>query len=263
MERFFQSLKKILFPVLGQKAYLKLLRKGFFLLYNAGLLRKNKSYEYHYFVRHLIRNDFQIVDLGANLGYYAGIFANLTKGKGKLICIEPVPPFYEILQSSLKKFRHCKTYNVALGLENRTIKMVIPKGYGYMRVGLANVASESASDENMYRFDAQMVIGSELLKDLPRLDYLKCDIEGYEEIVLPELKEILQKHRPIIQVEIGVSHLQPMITYLHSIQYERYRLKNGKLQKNLPIEPDHVEYIFLPAEKEQSIINSLEWKGLA
>ena len=36
------------------------------------------------------------------------------------------------------------------------------------------------------------------------MDYIKCDIEGYEWIVFQEIKDLIIQHRPIVQVEIAI-----------------------------------------------------------
>ena len=43
------------------------------------------------------------------------------------------------------------------------------------------------------QFSAQMRRGSELFAGLERLDFVKCDIEGYEVVVLTELRPLLER----------------------------------------------------------------------
>ena len=40
--------------------------------------------------------------------------------------------------------------------------------------------------------------GDQLFKDLPRLDFVKCDVEGLEYAVFSSMIETLTKHRPIL-----------------------------------------------------------------
>ena len=89
--------KRILFKLLKQRAYLKAMHRGFYFLYDLGVLKSDKRFKYHYIVKQLIKKDFTVIDIGANLGYFAKIFARLTP-QGKVICIEPILPFYQILQ---------------------------------------------------------------------------------------------------------------------------------------------------------------------
>ena len=96
-------IKKILFKLLSQEAYLKVLHRAFYFLYNLGFLKNNASFKYHYKIQELIEPDYTIVDIGANLGYFSKNFAKLAK-KGKVISIEPVPVFYKTLEYFLGNY---------------------------------------------------------------------------------------------------------------------------------------------------------------
>jgi hypothetical protein len=89
-------LKKILFIILGQRSYLKLLHRVFYLLYDLKFLGFNQKFKFHYAVKKIIKPDFIVLDLGANLGYFAKIFSRLAKN-GKVICVEPIPDFFSTL----------------------------------------------------------------------------------------------------------------------------------------------------------------------
>ena len=44
-------IKKILFKVMSQKGYLKTLHRGFYFLYNLGILKNDERFKYHYLVK--------------------------------------------------------------------------------------------------------------------------------------------------------------------------------------------------------------------
>jgi len=200
-------------------------------MYNLGLLKNDPVYKYHYFVKKLIRKGDTVIDLGANLGYFSSIFAGLVGSQGRVISIEPVKPFFEMLRARLSKYPQSTLYNYALGTSKATIQMAVPKNYGYLRTGLAHVAEKSNNQETDFLFDVEMVKGSELLAGVDAIQYIKCDIEGYEEFVLPELKPILQKHLPILQVETWGTHKAVVMDLLTGLGYDVYMLHEGKLLK--------------------------------
>jgi len=249
-----EAMKRFLFKVLGQEGYLKALQTGFFLSYRMGLLKNDPIYKYHYFVKELIRKGDTVVDLGANLGYFSKIFAQLVGPSGKVISIEPVKPFFKILQQELSSYKQSIRYNYALGTEKKIIEMAVPKNYGYLRTGLAHVAQKDNSAETDYLFEVEMMKGSELLSGLDRIDYLKCDIEGYEEYVLPELKPVLEKHLPLIQVETWGTHKAVVMNFLEGLGYRIYTLQNGKLLR-IAADNDNYpgDYLLVHPDKEQRI----------
>ena len=89
-------IKKILARILSQKAYLQTLHFVFYVMYDLRLLRGDKRFKYHYLIRKIIQEDYVVVDIGANLGYFAKNFSRLAK-QGKVIAIEPVPAFFNVL----------------------------------------------------------------------------------------------------------------------------------------------------------------------
>ncbi len=240
---------KILYKTLSQRNYLKFLNSSFLALYKAGLLKNNPKYEYHYFAKNLVAKGDTVIDLGANLGYYSNLFQEWVGAGGKLYSVEPVIPFNEILQWRLGDKKHVTILPYALGTEEKDITLVIPKDLGYLSTGLPNVydaATHGSLDDYGFKFQARMKQGSELFKDLDRLDFVKCDIEGYEEFVLPEMKSIFIKHKPIIQVETWGPHKKVVEQLFSNIGYEQFHLEKGKLRSTSNGHPDTtVDFIFV------------------
>lgn len=248
---------KILYNTLSQRNYLKFLNSSFLTLYKAGLLKNNPAYKYHYFAKNLVSSGDTVIDLGANLGYYSNLLQQWVGPSGKLYAVEPVIPFNEILQWRLGNKKHVTIFPYALGTEEKDITLVIPKDLAYLSTGLPNVYDKNTHGdlaEYGFKFDAKMKRGSELFKNLDRLDFVKCDIEGYEEFVLPELKPVLEKHKPIIQVETWGPHKKVVEDFLHTLGYNQFHLQNGKLSPSESGHPDTVvDFIFIHPGNEAAM----------
>jgi FkbM family methyltransferase len=219
--------------VLGQVGYLKLLNIAFFTAYKLKLLKNNPTYKYHYFSENLIKPGFTVVDIGANLGYYSVLFRKWIGDKGKLYSIEPVPVYNKILNWRLKKYSNVTIFPYALGTEEKDVTLVTPGQHGYLHTGLPFIF-DPKKNENLdsfeFKFNAKMKRASELLKDIPKIDFIKCDIEGYEEFVIPELKDTIIKHKPILQIETSDDHKKVIEAVLFDIGYKKYELQDGILR---------------------------------
>ncbi len=229
---------------MGQRAYLRTLHRLFRFAYTSGYLKNDPVYKYHYYVKNLIKPDDVIVDFGGNLGYFTTIFAGLVP-QGRVIAVEPVVPFFETLQWATRNFPNVTLYNYALGTEEKSIQMSVPKNYGYLRTGLASVAEKDAPPEEHYLFDVQMKKASGLLASLPVINYIKCDIEGYEEYVLPEIRSLLEKHKPILQIETWGTHKKVVDDLMLELGYEKYTLKDGALVRIGAHDAGEGDYIFI------------------
>jgi FkbM family methyltransferase len=241
-------IKKVLFRILSQKYYLKTLQISFYVLYDLGILKKDPRFKYHYLIKELIQDDYTVLDIGANLGYFAKSFARLAN-KGEVICVEPVPLFYSVLKSLLKSYPHVKTYNVALGSEAGKITMVLPETNGVIRTGLPHIASTEEDRLKHKTQEVEIVRGSELLNDVIRLDYVKCDVEGYELTVFTELKPVIEKFKPYVQLEIAEKNKASILHMFEAMGYTQFGIANFKFVKESGIQNEEGDYLFVPQSR--------------
>jgi FkbM family methyltransferase len=201
-------------------------------MYNLGLLKRDARFKYHYLIKDLIEPHFTVVDIGANLGYFSKNFAKLSSS-GQLISIEPVRPFYEILQYFIGKKKNVTVHNYALGKEKGSITMVLPESNGMMRTGLPHVAESDEEKKRHKTCEVDIVRGSESLADLSKLDYITCDIEGYEVNVFEEIRSVVEKHLPMVQIEIGPENEAVMKKYFTELGYSQYGVAKFKVVKEV------------------------------
>ncbi len=221
-------IKRTLFKIFGLKNYLKIVSSAFFFLYRTNLLKKNPSIQHHYFVKKLIKEGAYIIDVGANLGYYSVIFASLTGDKGQVFSVEPVEPFREVLKRNTKKFINVEIIPYALGSENDvTVKMGIPAGNKYLSHGRTQIMDEGF--ESKFTFDVKIMNPNWVFKSIEKLDYIKCDIEGYEGVVIPEMMPIISNYLPILQIETSGKAKDKITLLLSELGYKTYNLIDFRL----------------------------------
>ena len=239
-------IKRLIFKSLSLESYLRKLQGGYFLAYNTGILRLSSNYKYHYYAKKLIKKGDTVIDIGANLGYYSILFAQWVGEKGKVFSVEPIAIYNKIFNERAKKYPNITLYPYALGLEEKTIELVSSPQTGYLNTGLPHVydpEKDGAIEAQEFKFEAQMRIPSVLFGDLERIDYIKCDIEGFEYTVLSEMKEIILKCKPKVQVEVWSENEEKVLALFQELGYKPYKLNKGELEPNINVEGD---FIFLP-----------------
>ncbi len=252
-----RSIKKLLYRTLGINGYLAVLRKFFFLAYKSGILKNNPTFKWHYFVKKLVKPGYVVIDIGANLGYFSNTFCKATGSTGKVFSVEPVTPFRRQLTKQLSWAKNNTIYGFALGAENiDEIVLGIPQSVrelGYLRTGLPSILhgeNEKADEKNT--FASSLKKGSEVFADLEKIDYIKCDIEGYEWIVFQDMKEVFASKKPIIQAECWEQNFDEVLAFFIDLDYVTYKLNNGKLTalSDLPKEMwGNDDKLFVPKEK--------------
>jgi FkbM family methyltransferase len=241
-------IKKLLYKLLKETTYLKTLHRSFYFLYSLGILKKDERFKYHYMVKKVIEPNFNIIDIGANLGYFSKTFARLIPN-GKLISIEPVPQFYKVLSYFLKHYKNAIVFNVALGDTDGFITMVLPKSNGMIRTGLPHIAESEEEKSQHATQEVAIVKGTELFKDLTALDYIKCDIEGYELTVFEEIKPILAKFEPFVQLEISPKNTDAILAIFSALGYTQFGISNFKFVQETGIQQEEGDYFFVPKKR--------------
>jgi FkbM family methyltransferase len=214
--------RKILFKVLGVKKYLAFISKIYIRRVEKG--KYQEKYPELHFLKHFIQPHFYCIDIGANLGYYS-YFLSKYAHQGKVWGVEPVPIFAEILK------KNCSSLNFthvpyALGGENTIITMTTPMVNGVFRHGLTKISTDKDSENSSHTYQVEMKIPDELFHDFPHLDFVKCDVEGYEYIIFQNFMKVIQRHLPILQIEIQPHLRENMYTLLQPLGYVPHKLEN-------------------------------------
>jgi FkbM family methyltransferase len=219
-----KAVRKFLVNALGFKSYIRLVSKIYITLVGAGLMQK--KYPELFFLKKIIKPGFTCLDIGANLGYYSTFLSRIVGPEGKVLAIEPVPLFQEIWRSNVKAsgISNLSMWPYALGGENTRIQMGTPERDGLLHHGMTKIIN-SAKDNYARTYEVEMKIPDELFINLNRLDFVKCDVEGYEFEVFRNMQETLRKFQPVIQTELnGKDNRQQVKALLTQIGYQTYIL---------------------------------------
>lgn len=226
------AVKRMLYRTLSLDMYLRVVSRMFFLCYETGLGRMSEAFEYPYFLKNLVSEDDTVIDIGANLGYYSYVFVRIAR-HGHVYAVEPVPQICSVLRRNLRGAENVTIYNCALGAEDKKIVMGNDSAAqsGYLGTG-RNFVIDGVNTSRTHagvEFDASMRRGSELFGSLEKLDFIKCDIEGYEVAAIPEMASVIERHRPTVLIETGGDKRAVMVDFFTRRGYAGYTLCRGRL----------------------------------
>ena len=94
-----------------------------------------------------------------------------------------------------------------------------------------------------------LLVGSELLGSLDRIDYIKCDVEGYEWIVFSEIKPVIAAKRPIVQIEIAPENEEKLLAYFTELNYQQFGIADFKIVPESGKQQEQGDFLFVPEEK--------------
>jgi len=255
-------IKQTLYKLLGVKKYLLVVSRLFFISYSLELLKKNRTFDCHYFIKKLIKKGDHIIDIGANLGYYSRLFAKLAGPTGKVYCVEPVTLFRKILTINTSGFPNVAIIPYALGEEdNKSIEMGIPKSNKYLRHGLTRVLDKDENEVFEFTFTEKMCTPATAFKNLKKCDYIKCDVEGYEIHIIPHLGFLLELYHPIIQIEIEAVNRKEIGDFLAPFSYQPFYLKEESLYPVTGYQDANYGDLFFVPENRMSLVEPYLFKS--
>lgn len=239
-----KTLHRILYRTLPLEGYLRAVSRLFFLWQRLGLGRRAPETEYVYHLPQLVRAGDTCIDIGANLGYYARTISRLAGPAGRVYAVEPVAPIRKVLSRNLRRCGNTEILPFALGAAAGPVRMGndSARENGYFGTG-RNFVNEGGGRSDV-EFTAEMRRGSELFARLPRLDFIKCDIEGYEVVVMNELRPLLERFRPTVLIETGGENRPRIVRLFTRLGYAGYTLDRGR---EIPLSPGSTkDIIFRP-----------------
>jgi FkbM family methyltransferase len=156
-------------------------------------------------VRQWVRPGMKILDVGANIGYFTTVFADLVGPTGHVWAFEPTRKYGDRIQWHLD----------ANGLADRAT---------VLSCGLSDAERECSIDivdcsASLHLWQGGETAGHETIRlrrlddvatelDLPAVDLVKIDIDGHEPFFLKGGEQYLRRHRPAMLMEFAWQHLE-------------------------------------------------------
>jgi FkbM family methyltransferase len=150
----------------------------------------------------VLRAGYTVFDVGANRGNFTLLFSDIVRLNGRVFAFEPVPLTLALLEKAIAGCNNCEVHNVALGNASGKVFLHLPgtdDGQASMRQH--NHGSWTAAQE-FHRHECRMITLDEIAANLTRLDFIKCDVEGAELLVLQGARSTLERLAPILFLEV-------------------------------------------------------------
>lgn len=175
------------------------------------------------------------IDGGANFGIYTVVAARLVEETGHVFSFEPALESFPILEKNVKINNFTNTKLFQIGLSDREGKATFyhidnaPNSYSLGANSQTDLSFEEITLISIDRFVVQ--------ENIERLNLIKLDVEGVEELVLRGSIIIIEKFRPIILFEISEIAISRMnlerdgaVNILHKHNYNFFSVRqDGKL----------------------------------
>ncbi|MBV8501654.1 MAG: FkbM family methyltransferase [Paucibacter sp.] len=213
----------------------------------------------------LTRQARRILDVGANIGWYAVRFAKRLPG-AQVHAFEPMPQAHAYLQRNVAANGmgariHC--YNYGLSEANGSFEYFIAPTGG-TNASLRNVAAAA---------DARRIMGLTLTLDQwcanqqIQPDFIKCDVEGAELLVFRGGRETIARDRPIVFAELLRKWSKPfgyhpsdVLAFFSELGYACYAVGGAGVRRleEVTDETEETNYAFVHREAHAESIALLE-----
>jgi len=162
-----------------------------------------------------LKKGMTIVEIGANIGYYALMEASLIGDKGKIYAIEPFPSNFDLLSKNVELNSYdnvIELHNIAISHEPGTTTMYVSDKHNL--ANMLDVTAGGSVDVSTTTFD-------EFMNDKKLPDMIRMDIEGFEYYILDGMKETMKKCgsckmfievHPFQMYEKGLDYKKPIET---------------------------------------------------
>ena len=206
-------------------------------------------------IKRLVKTGDYAIDLGANIGWYSHILANIVGQAGRVYSIEPVPDTFRLLSAvaSARGLKNIELLNVAVSDKDGSAVMEIPlHEYGGKNYYQAKIVSGSQpSDSSNKRYTVPVRSLDSLFQSIAeQVSFIKCDVEGHELAAFKGAGKFMEAQRPAIMIEVAGqfekegSSAHELYEMLKSYGYKPF-IFDGKYLKERPAGHWAVNYFFL------------------
>lgn len=170
------------------------------LFFMFGGLQKYMLSFLRFYAKSLGRKDLVFVDVGAHVGNHSLFMSKYVK---HVHAFEPNPIVRDKLDTNIymNNIENITVHPIGLGAANEVMPFYYNDG-DHISSGSFKFDHDK---DNSLTIDLKVRQGDEIFseKKIERVDVIKIDVEGFERQVIDGLKQTIEKHRPLIIVEIS------------------------------------------------------------
>lgn len=194
----------------------------------AAFKNKQDAFEIELLKKHVRQGD-TVLDIGANVGFYAAILSKLVGINGKVHCFEPDATNFFHLKEATKNYSNITINNKAVSSKTETLKMYTSKNL--------NVDHRTYKPED---YEQEISVEAVSIDDYlgeQKVDFIKIDIQGFEMQAIQGMQRILDTNKNIKLVSefwpYGLKKAGSSVTeyyqFLSDKNFACYLLKKNKL----------------------------------
>ncbi|MCX7728606.1 MAG: FkbM family methyltransferase [Bacteroidia bacterium] len=152
--------------------------------------KKNEQFEID-LIKQIIQPGHIVFDIGANIGFYTRLFSILVKENGRVFTFEPDRRNFYHLKNNTQHLTNVTIENKAVSSVSGIIKL--------FRSQLNVDHRTYPSDDCQYFEEIESVSIDNYVeqKNIPRVDFVKIDIQGYETFAIQGMKKTLLQNPKI------------------------------------------------------------------
>jgi len=137
-----------------------------------------------------------VLDIGANIGYYALLESYLVGNKGIVYAVEPVTDNLKLLSKNVRfnSISNIEVTQIAMGDENKTATMFLSHKPNWHTLNETSARTKGVVGVE----DVQLTTVDDFLKGRRKPDLIRMDVEGYELEILKGSSETLKKGIPLL-----------------------------------------------------------------
>ena len=158
------------------------------------------------------------VDVGAHVGNHTLYFAKVLGLR--TIAFEPNAATFELLKANVHENgveTLCRLRHAAVGAVAGRVRAVASPG---ANSGMSRVEPDDGGDVPLTNLDEE-------LKDEPRIDIVKIDVEGWELDVLRGATRAIERHRPLLYIEASDASFPELAALLATHRYVCWKRFNA------------------------------------
>jgi len=143
-------------------------------------------------IREAVKEGDVVIDIGANIGYFTVLLANLVGQEGKVYAFEPDPRNFDLLQRTIERNGYSHVIAEQKAVSNKAGEFLLYQTQSW-------AASALTPTGHVGTVKVQVITLDEFLSNEGHIDFVKMDIDGSEPLAIEGMAQLIQRS-PHLQV---------------------------------------------------------------